>query len=147
MELNNGHIKKLNKIRAGIIELPSSYDDLADMLVGFFNLQDIEGDERESFNRCARLYLVAIGQLEVNKDGFVYISSVKSRLNKRKYFRELAAQQASRGQDLMRNLTIALHRNKFIERGEIEIMITAKGEDLLFNTDKKDIFIQTVEDI
>jgi len=129
-ETNKAQVKMVSDAGNGLIPLPETSFELAELLRCVLLAKDYETEEAYVMNKSRIQFIKAIMQKN-SVDGWVYLSEVKYRLNSRAYFKELSAAQKQRGIDTFRALSVEMVKSGVIKRVDSQVMLTGKAESYL----------------
>jgi hypothetical protein len=131
-EYNKTQVEIVNSIRLGKVELPTTLEEFAVFCSDLLLARDFNADEAEAIT-TAKIQILKIitTQALCDHDGWIYVSSVKNRLVRRKYFKQLTLSQARREIDATKNLMIELHKHGAIVRHDLQIRASHKTNEYL----------------
>ncbi len=121
-ECNKTQVEIINSIRLGKVALPETLEDFAVFCSDLLQARDFDADEAEAMN-AAKIQILRIITTPAlcDHDGWIYTSSVKNRLIRRKYFKQLTLSQSKREIDTTKKLMIELHKCGAIVRHDLQI--------------------------
>lgn len=129
-KVNDKQIQFVRDVRSGKVEIPQDKDKAADLLGYLLLLRDYEVLERGLIDRSKLQALKIIDQTQ-GRDGWVYVSYIKTQLMRRAYFKELNESTTERGIDAIRVVVREMIKDGLISTNNLEAMITTSGKEYL----------------
>lgn len=126
MTANNAQIELIKKARRGDFGLPTSYNELAELMSDAVLARDYETEEALLMQKCKSQFIRTVQQ-KSNGDGWIYLSVVKNVLASRSYFKDFDKRLKLRGIDSARYIATSMIIDGLIKKNGLEVMITNKA--------------------
>lgn len=132
MKPNKIQIKIINDVRTGKIKIPEPIELQADWLGELLLTRDFEKEEAPLMKKC-KLQFIRTAQQQSNDDGWIYLSTLRSALSRRVYFKDLDKRLKLRSIDTARYIARAMIIDGLMKKNGLEVMITKAAVDYLEN--------------